>query len=1601
MAGLISLVMTVYNRERYLSAAIASVLAQTYPDFELLVWDDGSTDCSAAIGRAFADYDSRVRFVAADHQGRGIALQQAIGQTRGTYLGLVDSDDLLAPTALEETRAALEAHPTAGFVYTDYQVIDEQGVVTGYGKRCQIPYSPEGLLHQFMTFHFRLIRRSTLDQVGGINPAYDSAEDYELCLRLCEAAEVYHLKRPLYYYRYHRESISQQRQADQRRLSYQAAAAARFRRRPAPLPATPRRKSPVPSPLGLGLAAIPLIGLGGVDRAIAQVVPASDGTGTIVTPNGNQLSVTGGTVSRDGANLFHSFTRFGVRPEEIVDFKASPALRNILTRVTGGEASVIDGRIQVTGGAANLYLLNPAGIIFGSNASLNVPASFTATTAGAIGFGNGWFTVTGANNYTDLIGAPTGFAFGQAGAIVNQANLTVPQGNLSLLGGTVVSTGSLAAPNGSLLVAAVPGSSLVRLSQPGSPLSLEIQPSSNVSSGNGAPLSLAQLLTGGNVGNASGLEINASGQVMLSGSGLTVAPGDVAVSNATAANMLLRADRNLTLPPGRLQTTGAMNLLAGNTVQVRDSLTTPFVAQAGGSLLIQGNQGIDILALNHLNTSTPFVSGGNLSLISDGVISGDAHFQSGGNLAILNRAGQGGNFVSLHDPVFTVAGNFIQPGGTYTGASLKVQAGGDITFTGDITINAIDTTTIPATDPDFTTLTTSRALILRSTGGNIATGNITTTNINDSGGPIILAAPGTITTGNLNATSVISAATGTPINGSSVNINAGSTLTIGNIDTSTVTTGGGFSAASTPARGGNVTLNSGGNLTTGNISTTFNGNGPYGSEAGSITLTATGSMTTGSISAASINNATFLGLGTGTTSQGGNVLLSTIGAGPAFGRNITFTSISTQGQATSPFLGPVGLNATSGTVQVLANGTVQGTGGGTTINTTPFVQTPSAGIATSGAVTIQHDGGPNNLPLTIGAASGNGLAGIITTGTSALTSFSSPVLPNGGTDPTVPAGNITLRSTNTPPTIPPLTLTGAQQNQPFTFTYATLAALAGNPALASDGNSDNLLPIRIASVAAGASLTVNGTPIVPGTTVIQPGDTLVYTPPTNATGLLNAFTLQASDRAATAVGPVSINVAPVISGGGGGGSGGGGGGGNPSTPSGVSPCVFTNCNSLSGVPNPGPVPPAYLNPTDPEAAFTQRFSQVFGLPEPDVRTIAEQQALLQQIEHDTGAKPAFIYVSFIPADLGTPSSQTKQMLKLEGVPKRDTDQLELLLITGKGNPIRKRLANAPRSQVMLTSRQFRTEVSDPRKTRTTSYLPSAQQLYRWMVAPLEADLQARGINNLVFLLDDGLRSLPLAAFHDGKQFLVERYSLGLMPSVTLTDNRYRDIRKAQVLGVGISQSTQNQPPLPAVQVEVSTLVGQLWPGQILFNEKASLDNLKAMRQRQPFGIIHLATHADFRPGAPGNSYIQLWDDKLRLDQVHQLGWNKPQVDLLVLSACATALGDPDAELGFAGLAIQTGVKTAVASLWYVSDAATTGLMTRFYAELQTASFKAKAMQQAQIAMLQGQVSLDSNQLVGVIPGKTVPLPVSVSQGRDRRFVHPYYWAAFTVVGNPW
>ena len=372
----------------------------------------------------------------------------------------------------------------------------------------------------------------------------------------------------------------------------------------------------------------------------------------------------------------------------------------------------------------------------------------------------------------------------------------------------------------------------------------------------------------------------------------------------------------------------------------------------------------------------------------------------------------------------------------------------------------------------------------------------------------------------------------------------------------------------------------------------------------------------------------------------------------------------------------------------------------------------------------------------------------------------------------------------------------------------------------------------------------------------------------------------------------------------------------------------------------------------------------------------------------------------ISATLGRLASQTgKRTALIYAVPT--PKKLELVLLLPQRAPIRKSVPAAARENLVNTARELVQEVTDITKVGTTSYIPAAKRLYQWIITPLETELKNNRIDSLIFCMGPTLRSLPLASLHDGQKFLVEKYSVGLIPAFNMTDLNHRSLKNSPVLAMGASQFKE-LPPLIAVPVELATIVPNVSQQDKHFlNQEFTINNLRSQRATQPFNIVHLATHAQFNSGVPKNSFIQFWDSRLTLDRMRQLQWNNPSVDLLVLSACRTAIGDKDAEMGFAGLAIQSGTKSALASLWNVSDVGTLALMSEFYRYLKTAPTRSEALRQAQTAMLRGEVRLEKGKLIGPNLGAGVTLPPSLVALGNRNFKHPFFWSSFTMIGNNW
>jgi glycosyltransferase involved in cell wall biosynthesis len=211
----ISIITTIHNRDRYLAKAIASVSTQTYQDFELILFDDGSTDNSLAIALEYAAQDKRIKLIASPHIGRIPALIEASKQATGEYAGVLDSDDWISDNALAETVAVLDSKPEVGVVYTNCVHTDPEGNILGERKQNQLPFSRDRLLIDFIIFHLRIYRRSLFEQVGGYDSTLLKAEDYDLALKLSEITQAEFIPAATYYYRQHPQSMGASNRIEQ------------------------------------------------------------------------------------------------------------------------------------------------------------------------------------------------------------------------------------------------------------------------------------------------------------------------------------------------------------------------------------------------------------------------------------------------------------------------------------------------------------------------------------------------------------------------------------------------------------------------------------------------------------------------------------------------------------------------------------------------------------------------------------------------------------------------------------------------------------------------------------------------------------------------------------------------------------------------------------------------------------------------------------------------------------------------------------------------------------------------------------------------------------------------------------------------------------------------------------------------------------------------------------------------------------------------------------------------------------------------------------------------------------------------------------------
>jgi CHAT domain-containing protein/predicted negative regulator of RcsB-dependent stress response len=294
------------------------------------------------------------------------------------------------------------------------------------------------------------------------------------------------------------------------------------------------------------------------------------------------------------------------------------------------------------------------------------------------------------------------------------------------------------------------------------------------------------------------------------------------------------------------------------------------------------------------------------------------------------------------------------------------------------------------------------------------------------------------------------------------------------------------------------------------------------------------------------------------------------------------------------------------------------------------------------------------------------------------------------------------------------------------------------------------------------------------------------------------------------------------------------------------------------------------------------------------------------------------------------------------------------------------------SQVERILEQLRNNLTQPDTVKEAKFF--GQQVYEWLIEPIAEDLAQSKIETLVFVLDGSLRNIPMAALYDGQQYLVEKYSIALTPGLQLIDPQPLQRKPLKAIAGGLTEPRSGFSGLKYVAQELEQIRAEM-PSQELLNEQFTAQALQDRIASQPFPIVHLATHGQFSSKAE-QTFILAWDKPIEVNEFNNLLQTREEsqaraIELLVLSACQTAVGDKRAALGLAGVAIRAGARSTIASLWYIDDASTSLLMSKFYQELTDRQLTpAEALRRAQISLM-----------------------------HEPQYKSPLFWAAYVLVGN--
>lgn len=309
------------------------------------------------------------------------------------------------------------------------------------------------------------------------------------------------------------------------------------------------------------------------------------------------------------------------------------------------------------------------------------------------------------------------------------------------------------------------------------------------------------------------------------------------------------------------------------------------------------------------------------------------------------------------------------------------------------------------------------------------------------------------------------------------------------------------------------------------------------------------------------------------------------------------------------------------------------------------------------------------------------------------------------------------------------------------------------------------------------------------------------------------------------------------------------------------------------------------------------------------------------------------------------------------------DKIYLILQLPNGT-IKSYPINISQPQLQKRILKWRSQLEDISSYR---YQALSEELYNLLIRPIEGELDTVKLSNIVFIHDGLLRNVPMAALYDGQQFLLEKYPLSVSLGLNFI-TQGQSSRAWRSLTFGLTLAIPPFDSLPNVAQEtqeVQTILG----GSRYLNDDFTFKNLQKQISKKDYSIVHLATHGRFG-GNADSAFLQAFDQQISLAELESLLDDTQQpIELLTLSACQTAAGNDRATLGLAGVAVRSGVKSTLGTLWFVNDQATVELITDFYRYLEQGMTKSAALRQAQL-----------NQIA--TPGS-----------------HPSIWSSFVLVGN--